>query len=368
MSVRDELRECGGVPLGDGFSQDSFRTHNVIEGANIANGYCAGVALDWIRRVLQPRNRLGVERTGSTHLDYASPKYEETHERKVSTVRRMATAYGGSATSYVSETDRSKLKQRLESLKEGAEVNYTGYGLGVPIPGAVAQMLKKVWEVPGNSTFKRFNLSSEPAGTLTKSTITQLLTYLNQNADPQQQPLATGGREWARFADELDSRFRTIRISETRQVTARPFSNLQVVRSSPSTNYTSAGVWASALLDNGGLMVDGGTLVSMKPTSVSTGHQIAVHQKSAEEFVLFDPNYGSFRCSATALERCLQQLFWRPYLYTEGNGNSAKVQISGAMVATLDGNRAVYCRRQNLNSQPTGEWKAMGYTIFQNVS
>lgn len=70
MSVRDELRECGGVPLGDGFSQDSFRTHNVIEGANIANGYCAGVALDWIRRVLQPRNRLGVAHTGTTHLDY----------------------------------------------------------------------------------------------------------------------------------------------------------------------------------------------------------------------------------------------------------------------------------------------------------
>src|ERR1700730_16842435 len=123
MSVRDELRECGGVPLGDGFSQDNFRTHNVIEGANIANGYCAGVALDWMRRV-----------------------------------------YGS--------------------------------------------------------------------------------------------------------------------------------------------------------------MVDGGTLVSMKPTSVSTGHQIAVHQKTAEEFVLFDPNYGSFRCSATALVKCLKQPFWRPYLYHEGNGNS----------------------------------------------
>jgi hypothetical protein len=367
MSERDELRECGGVPLGDGFNQDSFRTHNVIEGANIANGYCAGVALDWIRRVLQPRNRHGVERTGSTHLDYASPKYVQTPERKVSTVRRMATAYGGSATSYVSETERSKLKHRLESLQNGTEENYTAYGLGVPIPGTVAQLLKKVWDVPGNSTFRRFSLSSEPAGTLTKATIAQLLTSLNQNADPQQQPLAAGGREWASFADELDTRFQAIRISETRQVTARPFSNLQVVRSSPSTNYTSAGVWATVLIDDG-LMVDGGTLVSMKPTSVSNGHQIAIHQKSAEEFVLFDPNYGAFRCSATALERCLQQLFWRPYTYTEGNGNSAKVQISGAMVATLDGNRAIYCRRQNINSQPTGEWKAMGYTIFQNLS
>jgi hypothetical protein len=367
MSVRDELKECGGVPLGDGFSQDSFRTQNVVEGANIANGYCAGVALDWIRRVLQPRNRLGVERTGSTHLDYASPKYQETPERKVSTVRRMATAYGGSATSYVSETDRSKLKQRLESLQNGTEQNYTAYGLGVPIPGTVAQLLKKVWDVPGNGSFKKFNLSNEPAGTLTKSTITQLLTSLNQSADPQEQPLATGGREWTSFAGELDTRFQAIRISETRQVTARPFSNLQVVRSSPSTNYTSAGVWAT-VLDNDGLMVDGATLVSMKPTSVSTGHQIAIHQKSAEEFVLFDPNYGSFRCSATALGRCLQQLFWRPYLYNEGNGNSAKVQISGIMVATFDANRAVYCRRQNANTQPSGEWKAMGYTIFQNVS
>jgi hypothetical protein len=118
MSVRDELRACGGVLLGDGFSQDSLRINNIIEGANVANGSCAGVALDWIRRMLEPRNRLGVERTGSTHSDYASPKYEEPHETKSFHGQTNGQAHGGSATSYVSETDRSKFKQRLESLKE----------------------------------------------------------------------------------------------------------------------------------------------------------------------------------------------------------------------------------------------------------
>src|ERR1700675_4365710 len=112
MPVRDELKECGGVPLRGGFNQDSFRTKNVIGGVDISNGYCAGVALDWTRRGLQPNNREGIARTGSAHLDYESPSYG-TEARKVSTVKRMAAAYGGQATSYVSETERSKLKQRL---------------------------------------------------------------------------------------------------------------------------------------------------------------------------------------------------------------------------------------------------------------
>src|ERR1700675_1129004 len=107
MPVRDELKECGGVPLRGGFNQDSFRTKNVIGGVDISNGYCAGVALDWIRRVLQPNNREGIARTGSTHLDYQSPKYQ-SQTRKTSTVKRMAAAYSGQSTNYVSETERSK--------------------------------------------------------------------------------------------------------------------------------------------------------------------------------------------------------------------------------------------------------------------
>ena len=103
MSVRDELKACGGVPLGDGFNQDSFRTHDMIGGVDISNGYCAGVALDWTRRVLQPNNREGIARTGSAHLDYESPSYG-TEARKVSTVKRMAAA-----------------KRRLMSMKPSAQ-------------------------------------------------------------------------------------------------------------------------------------------------------------------------------------------------------------------------------------------------------
>jgi len=230
-------------------------------------------------------------------------------------------------------------------------------------------MLQKVWQIPGppNSTFSRFNLAKEPAGALSQSDIADLLNSLNHAADPQQAPAAAGGRDWSSYASELDTTFRTIRLSEARQVTARPFSNLRVVRSSPSTDYASAGAWSATLRTNG-LSEGCCTIVSMKPAAALRGHQIAIHQRLPDEFVLFDPNYGSFKCSGTALSHCLQQLFWRPYLYTEGTGNSAKIQISGAMTATFDGNLAVYCRRASLNAQPSGEWKAMGYTVFEKAS
>jgi hypothetical protein len=365
MAIRDELKACGGVPLGDGFNQDSFRTHNVIDGVNIANGYCAGVALDWIRRVLQPNNRDGIARSGTTHLDYESPNYGSP-AGKTSTVRRMAAAHSGQATAYVSETGRSKLKQRLTALQTEVEQNWGSLGVGVGIPHDVALMLKTVWQIPGdpNSTFSKFNLSLQTAGALRRNEITDLLADLNQMADPQQSAGAAGGRDWTSYASELDTNFRQIRISEARQVTARPFSNLSVVRSSPSTDYASAGAWSATLRTNG-LSEGCGTLVSMKPASVLNGHQVAIHQKLPDEFVLFDPNYGSFKCSGASLKNCLQQLFWQPYLNTEGNGNTAKINISGVKVATLDGNLAVYCRRASLNAQPSGAWKAMGYTVFR---
>lgn len=366
MTVLGEIVECGAKPVGDGFNQSAFRTSDVISGINISNGYCAGVALDWTRRVLQPINRHGVARTGDAHLNYASPKYTQTPTRKQKTVERMARAYSGQGTSYVSETDLQRLKAQLQQLQFGIEENSSTYGLGVAIPNDVAKLLAKKWVIPGeaNSSFEKFNLSKEPAGRLPRSVIADFLALLG-DADPQQQPLAAGGREWKSYAKELDAQFKTIRLSENRQVTARPFDNMSVCRSGPSKNYPSAGHWMGTLLADG-LVMNCCTVVSMKPTSVSSGHAIAIHQTGQDQFVLFDPNYGAFTCAGIAvLQECLQQLFWKPSLYTEGTGHAAKVQIAGGMVATLDGELAVYSRRTNPNGPTVGPWIAMGYTVFQ---
>lgn len=363
MSVRDELQACGATAMGQGFSQESFRTHDAIEGVNIENGYCAGVVLDWTRRVLQPNGR-----EGSAHLEYASPRYAQ-NARKVATVRRMAKAYGGQSTSYVNETTHENLRNRLTQLSQvGVEQNWDTYGMGVGIPNDVAKLMAKVWEIPGgaNSTFARFSMTREPSGALCISQITDLLAQLNRMDDPQRQANAADGREWAQFAATLDGRFNEIRVTETRQTTTRPFGNLRVVRSSPSTNYASPGAWLGTFRESA-LVVGGCTVVSMKPTTVSTGHQVAIHHTAESEFVLFDPNYGAFRCTWDALSRSMQHMFWRPYLRTAGAGATATVNINGRDVQKLDANLAIYCRRRNVNAQPTGEWVAMGYTVFERV-
>jgi hypothetical protein len=366
MSEREELKQCGGVPLADGFSQRSFRGGTVIPGVNIENGYCAGVALDWTRRVLQPNNRQGIARTGSAHLDYASLK----PERNLPTLKRMVAAKQGSAASYVNESPRSIVRRRLAALQTEDEVQIENYGLGVPIPTDLAVVMSKVWPIPGasNSSFTRFNLSSSSgtSGTLRKAKIAQFLVALNA-PDPQQEPNAGDGRDWTNYARVLDEQFRTIRLSETRQVTARPFSDLRVVRSSPFKDYASAATWAGTLLADG-LTVNCCTIVSIKPDSDSKGHQIAIHQKRDDEFVLFDPNYGSFRCSGGALRKCLRQLFVEPCLLAEGTGHSARILISDAMIETLDGDLAVYRRREHINAPAISEWKAMGYTVFEKVT
>lgn len=366
MSVREGLQAIGAVPQGGGFNQDSFRTHDIIEGVDLTDGYCAGVVLDWTRRVLQPNTSKSAD---PSRLEYATTKMAENVERQTAALRRMAKGYGGSATSYVNETERTKLCAILQMLKnEGVEVNYDVYGIGVPISSDIARLMSQVWTIPGvgNNLFSRFNLSNEPAGTLSRVAIGNLLNQLGSMADPQTQARAAGGREWASFAAELDERFKQIRISDVRQVTRKPFSNLHVVRSSPSKQYESAGVWSYELKTDG-LQLNCCTIVSMKPTSGSTGHQIAIHQTLQNEFFLFDPNYGAFKCTASVLKNCMQQLFWIPFLKYEETGNQAKINISGNLVPTVDGDKAVYCRRKNPMSSPTGEWKAMGYTVFEKI-
>jgi hypothetical protein len=346
MSVIDDLKKIGGKPLGDAFSQDAFRTHDVLDNVTLTSGYCAGVVLDWTRRVLQS----GPGRQ-EKYLSYSTPNYS-TPERKVATatLKRMAAAYDGQAPSYVGETNKTATLNELRKLKLLPVESYDAYGTGVPVLNPMAQRLVKYWQIPGtpNGMFGKFNLKMKIAGVLAYKDIDTLIDNLTATPDAQYEAGSTDGRDWATFAAELDTKFRKNRIADRRKDPNRLFGNLKVVDSSPAHDYESAGHWSHKLRTEG-FRLNCCTTVSFKPTGGGNGHQIAVHQTGNDDFVFFDPNYGAFQFSAANLKGCFQHLFWATMI------DDPKA---------LDGTKAVYLRRKSETAAAVGSWNRMGYTIF----
>lgn len=350
-TVRDELVAVGGVPEGQ-FNQSSFTPFDQVEGADISGGYCAGVVLDWTRRVLQSAPDRDASYLNYSAAGYGDDRPDGVQSKQAATTRRMATAYAGQGSSYVQTTHKEATIAALRALLGGVEGTTSTYGTGVPVPHATAQMLSQYWEMTGGS-FARFNLGMDPAGRLTLAKIGELITDLIARPEAQAVAGAAGGRQWPSFAASLDTRFRQIRIADGKQVDPNKlFSNLRVVRSAPSTPYASGGAWMAALIDNG-FMQDGCTTLSFKPTTGGSGHQLAVHQTAADSFRLFDPNYGVFRYSRANLQRVFQHLFW------------ARIAVADANA--VDRDKAVYLRRKRATDPEIGTWDRMAYTIFQRV-
>ncbi|HEY1756937.1 MAG TPA: YopT-type cysteine protease domain-containing protein [Bryobacteraceae bacterium] len=349
MSVVDDLKKIGGeVEVQHGaFNQRSFRGDTVsVDGVSLTGGYCAGVVLDWARRVL-----LSASDRDQKYLNYSTTN---SQARRAATLERMAKAYAGQGGHYITgDTFKVQALNLLNQLKVSGEETFQSYGTGVPVTNDGAVLFKKFWQIPGapNTIFAKFNLAKEPAGVLTYTNIQTLIDNLTPRPDAQHSPLSVDGRHWETFAAELDEDFALQRTSRGRDATNKPFSNLRVVSSRPEQNYAGGGQWLGVLMANG-LQENCCSVVGFAPSNGGNGHAVAVHQKGVNEFIFFDPNYGAFRYTRENLKNCFQHLFWTPYIQ--------------AATGVLDGTKAVYLRRETINHPPEGLWNKMGYTIFAN--
>ena len=86
------------------------------------------------------------------------------------------------------------------------------------------------------------------------------------------------------------------------------------------------------------------------PSGGGTGHAVAAHQTGNDTYNFFDPNFGIYRYDLTNLMHCLQHLFWTPYCRAEPG--------------TLDGDKAVYMRRDRESDPPSPAWNKVAYTVF----
>ena len=329
MGVRDQLASLG-ADLGT-FNQGDFGSnYSSIAGVNPADGYCAGVCLDWTRRVLQSASS-----RDARFLNYS--KNPVGSAKQTQTLRRMATAYKGQGASYVTTTRQADLVAQLTALLSEADSDWTIDGhdfTGLPVSNGLAQLVNKRIVVTPNP----FNLQKEPAAVVKREKVQGWLSFLAGGADPQHSKLADGGREWGQYASELDAQFS--------QDKKKKFANLFVVTSSNQQTYGSEGAWLGDLLANG-FEANRCTIVGLGAPG-DTGHAVAVHYVGGD-YRFFDPNYGVFKYTKEKLKNALQHLFWTPFF--EGTG--------------LDADLPVY-RRRTVATAPRDNkpWTRMSYTIF----
>jgi Yersinia/Haemophilus virulence surface antigen len=333
MGVRDLLTSIG-TDRGK-FEQMTFRgSKKQVDGISIDGGYCSGVCLDWTRRVLQ-----SAEDRDEKFLTYSSAKYNVEGSTQTKTLKRMVTAFAGHATSYVApdKTLPMKLKPLL-NLVEGTHTIDGKTAKGVPVPLELARGILQYVDMPGQNPF---NLTCDPAGAVPKAWVQHFISHIETNA--QHEPKAGGGREWTRFAGELDQ---TLGGGKK-----RTFGELKVVDSQANKTYSNPIVWVNELVTVG-FRDQCCTIVSAAPPGAANGHAVAVHQLSGGVYRFFDPNYGVIEYNITSLQGIIQYLFAAPYFKNE---------------VALDSDLPV-CRRRSerdankpKNTQP---WTDMAFTIF----
>jgi hypothetical protein len=204
MTISEDLARLG-IRQGAAFNQGSFRVgvgvassvrhrldKSTVEGADITGGYCAGVALDWCRRVLLS----GPDRS-ETSLSYGGQHYQSPTvpsggimSRKEATVRRMAKGYAEQAATYVAETNLEKVHAMLARLLAVQEANIEGLPKGVPVSKSELGILRSLWKIPEN----QIDIAYEPAGTVTHAQIRGFIASAATRADPQHRARDAGGR------------------------------------------------------------------------------------------------------------------------------------------------------------------------------
>jgi hypothetical protein len=266
---------AGGQPHQTTYPDRSHPQGEQIPVKSMGNGYCAGVCMDWIRRVI-----LGGVNRDPSDLSYHSGALK----------RKEATKNKDGST---------------RSVEQGKERAFDTVGR---MGDAWVQMTELGWYRPGGRGHERDPESHRPeewSG-----------TAQNKGA-----------------AQKLDEAFDRARTAVDRAPTTRPFSDL-VMHASKNHVYPCAGrQWITEVMANG-LRPFMASKLGFGIKGVAGRHAVVVWQRemadSPNAFYLFDPNIGVFAFGRDKLTLALMNLFWvdrvnTPYYWELASATSAEV-------------------------------------------
>ncbi|WP_076997710.1 YopT-type cysteine protease domain-containing protein [Variovorax sp. KK3] len=285
-------------------------------GVAMAQGYCHGICLDWVRRVLQGgRASYGPNpaRQADEGYDFAQRRHDQANRQgnawdqfyAIRTdVRRVNDSnYDTARAAY--EAEFNKLRDLLAVLVPYYNSNrQLGNSRELPLSDSLSTRLRSYYTWTGS------------ANSVQVGTLLQLINGLQAKQGALQAPQRTGaaaqGRQtWDRFTARMDDLYPK----------GRTFANVDLVHLDPTTGFNTLAAAIASVTDpalntygNNMAMVIG---IDMTTTTGPSGHAVAMHWTANNNHVFMDPNYGMFEFASLDQGNCvrsaLQYLFGTVY-------------------------------------------------------
>lgn len=263
-TVIQQLELRGTVEPGGYFNQTSRLEQSTVAAQQVDEGYCNGVCIDWIRRVVLGG---GIVMNNPTNLNSQVWRQATTQIRIKSKTTQRSAIIG--------------VRNDLV-LVSNQQLNQDPKTISALLAGRVRQYIN-------------FNL--RPDGRYPAESVRQWLTLLAEMRDEADHTLQVG---WTAFAHNLDTYHRQQRAQAGKDNSSRPFSEIKILSSTDRRTYVGGIEGAMNEL----LQLDEftpGTALLLGfgidlANHTKSGHAVAVYRPDVMAYLLFDPNYGVFRC------------------------------------------------------------------------
>jgi hypothetical protein len=301
------------------FNQGEFRQStggevwSSFNGKDLSNGYCAGVALDWIRRVL-----LGGRDSYDKNANKARTEQQQ-QSRTMDSVERMGRAWAGTSggkgareLTFVSSStsSQSKLVAELQQMLTRGGPTST-----VEPEDSTRAAFQKFYATYDSGSGK----SSDQYWS--KPLINEMIADVSGGTG-----LSTE-RNWAEYAPFLDTIYSQQR-TQRGKAGKRAFTGIEVESTSPAQTYA-AGTWAPKLREM--LKNDRGVLLGASDAIGGTGHAVAIHTPSGS-YQLFDPNFGVYTCGTVEKLTTFVNILFGNFTYTLRNSDNSINKIIRAPI------------------------------------
>lgn len=343
MELRERFQEYKAIEV-DGekgrFSQSQRAASLTTElQETVKGGYCEGVCIDWIRRVVQGGHSTFLVALKDKHTN-KDRSGEEIKTREAQQTRRGAQAW---VTRYKAPkdnffaADQKKYDDIFAAVKKAKDDAYKEYGK------LFDECEKVLWDYNHATTAQQQTLiepkyhqaekAADDANLKWKDLQTQAENLVSsRNAEVKKHEL---DRFWSTYAKLMDDFVAKERQLQKRDPSGRTFSSLKIVSSVPLVEHGSAANGVRALLDDKEFLPSRAACLGFGSYKEKSGHAIAIQRlNTGTNYHLLDPNLGTFEFNRDNLINAVALLFTSYYEgYTSNSASNGKTKTDYCIFA-----------------------------------
>lgn len=277
----------------------------------VSGGYCAGVALDWIRRAL-----LGGK------LNYTDGKVRQDVRAAIAWTQQTSAKKNAFLEAKSSALNTSR-DQKIQADLDQANLDIKTVG------DKVDQLFKKIGESDLSPQEKQAAYEKAQAAydkavkTIKDERIAKEGKYIAAVKAWHDKPVME--LFWAEYGRVMDQYLANDRIKRGKTgPSARQFSDLTVVKSVDSKEFGGVASLIDALISEPEFKGNRAAYFGISPPlDGATGHAIAIlRQNTGGSYHLFDPNFGTYEFTAAKLREAVVYIFKKAYPNIPSGNNS----------------------------------------------